>query len=354
MKREFRRGLVVGKFSPLHLGHEFVIRTAMERCREVVLITYSNPEFPGCGALRRERWLAEIFPSTLRLVLDPERPSSLAALPPGLRAMPPNDAPERDHRVFVGALCTHVLGLTVDAVFTSEDYGDGFAAELTNWFRRLYPGTPEARHILVDRERGRFPVSGTALRADFFARRDWVSPSVGASLVRRVCLLGGESSGKTTLAAALGTHFGTAHVPEYGRELWEARGGMLVYEDMVRIAREQISREEAAALVATKRLFCDTSPLATLFYSRRLFGRADPELERLAERKYDLTVLCAPDFPFVQDGTRQPPAFRDIQHQWHERELRRRGLDYFTARGLVGERVRAVAGELARRFGENG
>src|SRR4051812_5145184 len=67
MKR-FRCGLVVGKFSPLHRGHEYVIRRAMEDCEEVAIISYSKPEYPGCQAIRRERWLAALFPQTRRLV----------------------------------------------------------------------------------------------------------------------------------------------------------------------------------------------------------------------------------------------------------------------------------------------
>jgi len=62
MVRHFRRGLVVGKFSPLHRGHEGLIRCAQDSCDELIIISYSNPEFAGCEASRREQWLAEIYP----------------------------------------------------------------------------------------------------------------------------------------------------------------------------------------------------------------------------------------------------------------------------------------------------
>src|SRR3954470_23858219 len=71
MKR-FRWGLVVGKFSPLHRGHEYLIGRAIERCENVAIISYSKPEFAGCEAARRERWLAALFPGTRRLVINDE------------------------------------------------------------------------------------------------------------------------------------------------------------------------------------------------------------------------------------------------------------------------------------------
>ena len=70
--KPFECGLVLGKFSPLHRGHELVIRRAFEMCREVVIISYSKPELPGCEAATREKWLAELFPNARRLVVTEE------------------------------------------------------------------------------------------------------------------------------------------------------------------------------------------------------------------------------------------------------------------------------------------
>jgi nicotinamide riboside kinase len=77
-------------------------------------------------------------------------------------------------------------------------------------------------------------------------------------------------------------------VPEYGRELWERRSGSLELADLLQIAEQQIEREEALAGQANEWLICDTSPLTTLFYSRHLFGKAEPALEALAARPYEL------------------------------------------------------------------
>jgi HTH-type transcriptional regulator, transcriptional repressor of NAD biosynthesis genes len=347
MTKRFLRGLVVGKFSPLHRGHELIIGRALEECHEVVVLSYSKPELPGCEAARRDRWLTKVFPQVQHLVVTDERLRAWVGLGDGPLEVPENDADETIHRRFCGFLCQHVLGVTVDAVFTSEDYGDGFAHELTRYFQERQPSCPTVSHLSVDRERQKLPISGTLLRQDIHAHREWLSPAVYATFVKRACLLGGESTGKSTLAEALAREFDTVHVAEYGRELWEAKAGALAFPDLRQIAEMQIQREEEAALRAKRFLFCDTSPLTTLFYSQHLFGKADPGLEQLAERRYDFTVLCAPDFAFVQDGTRQPEAFRARQHEWYLQELSRRGIPFQIVTGTVEARLVQLRQALA-------
>lgn len=346
MSKPFRRGLVVGKFSPLHRGHELVIGRALDACDEVVVISYVRPEFPGYSAAVRERWLAARFPHATRLVLDGERLRALVPLGTGPTELPVDGGPEIVDRRFCGFLCQQLLGVTVDAVFTSEDYGDGFAAELTRWFREHQGDAPEVRHVLVDRDRVRLPISGTVLRADPHAHRAWLSPEVYASFVRRICLLGGESTGKTTLARALARELGTEWVPEYGREVWREKEGRLDFEDMEEIGRVQIETEEAAMRAANRWVICDTSPLTTLFYSGHLFGRASPGMERMAERAYDLTVLLAPEIDFEQDGSRYGGDFRERQHAWYLRELGARRIPYLLVTGSLEDRVARVRATL--------
>lgn len=329
MSQHFQRGLIVGKFCPLHHGHEHAIRTMLAACEKGFILSYTNPDFPGCEPAKRRRWLAQLFPQARCLVLDAAE-------------APANDADDLTQRQFVARICRERLQTTVDAVFTSEDYGEGFAQELARQF-----GHP-VRHISIDLPRLTHPVSGTKLRADIHAHRQHLSPVVYADFVERICLLGGESTGKSTLADALAAQFQTQHVAEYGRELWEARHGQLTFGDMLHIAETHIAREKAAALISNRFLFCDTSPLTTLFYSRHLFGRADPALEVLAQRDYTLHLLCAPDFPFHQDGTRQDAAFRAAQDVWFRTELARRGFPWMEVKGRQDERVAFIAQALSK------
>jgi cytidyltransferase-like protein len=66
-------GLVVGKFAPLHNGHLLLVQRAAKLCERVVIISYSNPELPGCDAQRREAWLKACCPSAIVLVVTAER-----------------------------------------------------------------------------------------------------------------------------------------------------------------------------------------------------------------------------------------------------------------------------------------
>ncbi|MEG2032180.1 MAG: AAA family ATPase [Janthinobacterium sp.] len=335
----YKRGLVVGKFCPLHLGHELLINRALDACEELLLVSYTRPEFPGLEPARREAWLRARFPQAHVVVLDDARLAALcAARGVQARALPHNDADGELHRHFMGWLCWTVLDLPVDAVFSSEDYGPGFAQVLERHY-----ALGAVAHVSVDQARTLVPVSGTLVRQDPQAHGAFLSPVVRADFVTRVCVLGGESSGKTTLAQALAAHFDTGWVAEYGRELWESQDGILHYDDLLKIGREQLRREAQALLAAQRWLFCDTSPLTTYFYCVEMFGRAEQELAQLAEHCYDLVLLCAPDFPFIQDGTRRDGDFRARQHAWYQVELARRGIAYIDVSGTLADRVRQVA-----------
>lgn len=335
---------MVGKFCPLHRGHESVIEKALSQCDEVVVISYTKPEFDGCGPLVRQAWITALFPAVICLSIDDGllrqrcRAQGIARIP----EVPHNAAPEFEHREFVAWLCLGVLHRTVDAVFTSETYGDGFAQVLTQYFRARDAASAVVRHICVDQARQAFSISGTLLRSNPHRFRQYLSPAVYAAFVRRVCFLGGESSGKTSLTQALAARLQTNWVPEYGRELWEAKSGELEYEDMLQIGIRQREREAQLAREANVYLPCDTSPLTTLFYSREMFGKADPELERLAEQSYDHVFVCAPDFPFVQDGTRRDEAFRNAQHEWYLRELALRAVTFTVVSGSIERRLETV------------
>lgn len=331
--KPYARGLVVGKFCPLHLGHEWLISQAAENCDELFVISYTKPGFPGYDAECRENWLTARFPVLTIWVVDDERLKSMSEASgiDDFPVLPDDSAPDDEHRHFVAWLCIHLLKTTVDAVFTSEDYGDGFAGVLAGRF-----GHPVA-HVCVDKNRTAIPVSGTLIRTDPYRHRQYLSPMVYASHVRRVAILGGESTGKTTLAEALAAHLNTTWVPEYGRELWERKSGHLDYEDMLHIAHTQVQREEAAIQKAKNWLICDTTPLTTLFYCEAMFNKSSQVLRELALRRYDLTILCVPDFPFIQDGTRQDEAFQTRQHIWYQARLA--GIQCVHSRGSLQERL---------------
>lgn len=345
----YRVGLVVGKFAPLHRGHELLIGRAQSLCDDLVIVSYNRPEFPGHEPARRRRWLETRFPAATVLVLGRADISALrTASAVQIPEMPPNDAPASEHRRFVGFLCREQLGAAVDAVFTSEDYGDAFAQELCSYYREARATYPSIAHVCVDKARSVVPISGSRIRSNVHEHREFLSPEVYASFVERVCVLGGESSGKTTLTRALAARFRTSYADEYGRTRWEQKHGALELHDMLHIAERQVASEEEAGLRAERYVFSDTSPLTTSFYSLDAFGLVVPELAALAQRRYRLAVLCAPDFPFVQDGTRRDAAFRAAQHAFYVQRLEELRQPYLLVRGEVPDRVAQVSRALAQ------
>jgi HTH-type transcriptional regulator, transcriptional repressor of NAD biosynthesis genes len=349
MSRRFGRGLVVGKFAPLHLGHCLVIDTCAEQSEETVIISWAVPERARCDVNTRRDWLENLYPQANVLVVDEAFLAGFDGSPP----LPAEDDAEVDQRRFVWWLCHRVLDTTVDAVFGSEPYVPGFADDLALWF-----GHP-VEAVLVDPDRVNVPISATTIRNESGSFHRWLPVDVAATFVRRVVFLGGESSGKSTLAVAGSREFGnnSQSVAEYGRERWETQGGQLEFDDLLAIADEQVRRERAACHEVAQRsqsldelgiVFCDTSPLTTLFYCQDMFGRVDERLRTHAERSYDLTVLCAPDFEFVQDGTRRHEGFRDEQHQWYLRELAEREIEPLVVIGPVSHRVQQVLETLTQ------
>jgi ADP-ribosylglycohydrolase/nicotinamide riboside kinase len=197
-----------------------------------------------------------------------------------------------------------------------------------------------AEHVGVDPDRARYPVCGTAVRADPFAMWEFLHPVVRAWYVRRVCVVGAESTGTTTLARDLAEHFGCPWVPEYGRTFCEERLAAISgsgtaadtsgsetehapgtvgtdvalmaeirwrSEDFVWIAGRQLADEDAAASRSgAKLIVCDTDALAASIWHERYLGTPAPEVDRLAaSRRYDLYLLTGDEIPFVQDGTRE-------------------------------------------------
>lgn len=333
----FRLGLVVGKFAPLHLGHEHLIRGALAGCDEVLVLGYSKPNLTGITLARQSSWFAQRFPSvTAHMIDDDWLRMRCEALGTGSRALPPNDAPDEQHQDFLCWMLSGPVGAVPDAIWANEHYVFPTAARMSRALGR--PVTP----VCVDQSRAVWPVRATDIRRDVHAHRHWLSPEVYRDFVRRVVFLGAESSGKTTLAQALALASGGEWVPEFGREWWVRRQGLLDLHDLRHIARTQVAHEEAACLTAHRHLWCDTSPLTTLGYAGWLLGQSHPELEALADRPYDLTVLCEPDFGFQQDGTRQNADFAQSQQRWYERELTTRGMPFMRVGGPVSARVAAV------------
>ena len=156
-------GVVMGRFCPPHRGHRLLIETAAAGCDELYVLAIGQSADDAFIPLEiRATWLQEMFagPRVHVIAIHTDLPASGGA-PAGIRAW--------------CDLVIETVGRPVDALFSSEaaSYGDWTAAGLG------------ARHILVDPDRTRVPISGTAIRHDPHAALDYLDPPVRAYFAAR-------------------------------------------------------------------------------------------------------------------------------------------------------------------------
>lgn len=304
-------GLVIGKFYPPHRGHKLLIDTATQQSEKTVVIACARPTDSIPGETRGQ-WLREIHPRAEVMVIDDRYDAD-------------------DSQVWAeNTLCW--LGRAPDAVFTSEDYGDRYSALMGS------------HHVSVDRARDRVKISGTAIRNDPLAHWEFLEPPVRGWFTKRICVLGAESTGTTTLAQALAERLKTNWVEEYGREysakklntndtIWRTN-------EFVHIAEKQNQMEDAAARKANRLLICDTNSFATVLWHRRYMGSHNPEVEKVARTaRCDLYLLTGDEIPFVQDGLRDGEHIRHEMHTWFEQALAAQAVPWRLLRGSVEKRT---------------
>ncbi|MEV6277908.1 AAA family ATPase [Nocardia sp. NPDC051832] len=334
----FEHGLVLGKFYPPHAGHHHLVRSATARCeRLTVLVCASAVE--SISLADRVAWMREAHPDTEvvgavdDVHVDLDDPAIWDAHMAIFRAAVPDP---------------------IDAVFTSEGYG----AELARRF--------DAEEICVDLARRRFPVSGTAVRADPVGCWEFLGPAVRAALTRRVVVLGAESTGTTTLSTQLAAHYRrrggiwaeTGWVEEYGRRYSAEKLAAAQRENPAAtwadisfsteefpvIARRQDAMEDSAARRGSPVLICDTDSFATGIWHERYLGARNAEVERIAAgTPRDLYLLTDDaDVPFEDDGLRDGEHLRPWMTGRFREELARTGKRFRIMRGDRATRLNAA------------
>jgi HTH-type transcriptional regulator, transcriptional repressor of NAD biosynthesis genes len=319
-------GLVLGKFAPLHRGHESMIRAGLDACDGMVVLVYDCPELDSPlmdvpPVEVRAEWVRRLFPK-VEVLIATDAPTEIGLEP---RITTLHDA----------YLRRRLNGYPITHFFSSEPYGEHVSMAL---------GAKDCR---VDMARMTVPISATQIRESLFEHRHFLDPVVYRDLVVSAVLLGAPSTGKTTLAKSMAERLGTVWMPEYGREYWERhqQERRLSSKQLLEIALGHRQREDRLLMEARQVFMVDTDATTTLQFALQYHGSAESELHALADQcrqRYDLFFLCETDIPYENSWDRSGEVHRQQMQQAIESDLSARGTPLVRLRGSLEERMLSV------------
>jgi HTH-type transcriptional repressor of NAD biosynthesis genes len=320
-----KRGLTLGKFAPLHKGHQLVIETALAEMDEVVVIIYDCPEITTVPLNIRANWIRNLYPQVI--VLEAwDGPTEVGEVP----------EIKKKHEDYI---LKRLKVREITHFYSSEFYGEHMSLAL------------KAINRIVDYNREAIPISGTEIRSNLFAFREYLHPQVYRDLITNVVFLGAPSTGKTTITSRLAQEYNTVWMPEYGREYWEKyqRERRLSLEQLVEIAEGHLDREERLLYQANHYLFTDTNAITTYMFSLYYHGIAAPGLVELANQaisRYDLVFVCDTDTPYNDTWDRSGDINRQIFQKQIISDLIVRKIPFFILQGNLDTRVQCVKSVL--------
>lgn len=320
-------GMTLGKFAPLHRGHQSVIELALAQTDHVIVVIYNAVEVTSVPIEVRGGWIKKLYPS-VEVIFAHDGPTTVSDDP----------AITAQHDAYLQRL---LAGRGVTHFYSSEFYGDHVSRAL---------GAIDCR---VDVNREIVPISGTAIRSNLFQLRRYIDPIVYRDLVTKVVFLGAPCTGKTTLAQHMAAEYKTVWMPEYGREYWDAHQSerRLTQEQLVEIAEGHRQREDAMILDVNQYFFIDTDATITYQFSRYYHAAVLPKLEQLAAEcrsRYDIFCLCDTDIPYDDTWDRSGEVHRADFQANLEADLKSRGTPLIRLRGSLSERAATVKQVLLR------
>jgi HTH-type transcriptional regulator, transcriptional repressor of NAD biosynthesis genes len=315
-------GLTLGKFAPLHKGHQFLIESAMKKVDELIVLIYDTPEIKNVPPLSlRAKWIKELYPNA-EVIEAWTAPSETGYTPEIMKKQ----------EEFI----QKILGdKKISYFFASEPYVQHVSKALG------------AKAIMVDQKRTEIPISATRVRLNAYMHKQFLDPVVYHDLVANIVFLGGPSTGKSTLVEALAKEYHTQWMPEYGREYWDKHqiDHRITTQQLVELAKEHIERENTLLEKANTYLFTDTNAITTYLFSLHYHGRAENELLELAKQcsfRYDLVFLCDTDIPYDDTWDRSGDASRVEMQRRTISFLQEYKIPYIKVHGSLEERIHQV------------
>lgn len=160
-------------------------------------------------------------------------------------------------------------------------------------------------------------------------------------LIKKIAIVGPESTGKTTLARQLAERYNTQWVPEFARQYLKELNREYQREDLLNIAKGQLNNEKVLEANANSLLICDTNLVVIKVWSEYKYGTLDEWIQnQIDQRNYDFYLLTSYDIPWVYDVQRENPNNRKFLFDQYESFLIDNKLPYMVIKGSRKERMK--------------
>ncbi len=316
-------GLFLGKFSILHLGHQYVIDTALKEMDKLIILIYDAPSSTDIPLDVRAGWIRKIYENWPVEVIE------------GWCGPEETGYSEEIKQLQNEYILKMVGNRGITHFYSSEPYGEHVSQAL------------HCINRIVDINRTTFPISASTIQKNPYLYKEYINPVVYRDLITNIVFVGAPSTGKTTIAERLANKFNTVWMPEYGREYWEKYqvNRRLEPWQLSEIAEGHLIRENEKLLQANKYLFTDTNAITTYMFAMDYHSFAEDklvELAKAAENRYDLVFLCSDDIPYDDTWDRSGDVHRHIFQRKIESDLLQRKVPYITLKGNLEERISTV------------
>lgn len=173
--------------------------------------------------------------------------------------------------------------------------------------------------------------------------------------LKKIAIIGPESTGKSVLTKQLAAHFHTLHVEEYARHYLETHGTDYSLADLWKIAQGQMKAEDAAIneckTYGKQLLFVDTEMYVIKVWSEFVFNACDNRvLQQIISREYDMFLLCNTDLPWTKDNLREYPDHetrRKLFYHYHDLLVNQQ-VPWAVVSGLGEKRLQHAIGALSQ------
>lgn len=167
--------------------------------------------------------------------------------------------------------------------------------------------------------------------------------------IKKVAVVGPESTGKSFLSKKLADHFHTIWVPEYAREYLDRLDRSYEKDDLLEIAKGQKRNEELLQKKANRLLICDTNLIVIKIWSDVKYGSCDEWIKaEVKNGHYDHHLLMYIDLPWEYDPYREHPHMREFLFNKYEHELKSLDAPFTIIKGNYEERFEQAKGIVSK------